>query len=105
MRIQLTNRPYWIEQCQKQIDAILKERERIDREYEQEWRKRMFLFWKWPRKETDFPPKGDFWNHPLYPSTYAWRDLYRLKQVLAGLNTSGTNDIFIDEEELRAIQS
>jgi len=98
--IQIKHRPYWIGRVDKCIQKILEIRAKKDKKYEENWRKRSWIF---KNKSNEKPPvSNDLFNE--YPSLYAHNEHIIFKRIQIGLLNTNCGDILLTGEELELIE-
>lgn len=98
MRIEITDREYWLERVNAAINRIETERKKRDMEYVDEWRASIFGGRLLMIINPDAKPR----HEPGYPSIYAWDSYGTLLDMRAGLLSMGTGRIWFGETEMNA---
>ena len=99
MKVEVSNRPYWIEQFQNELDYILRVRALNDLKYEKKWRKRWFL----PNRGEDEFPHRDHDISSNYPSWFGWMRIDDIKRIIKLLESDTVGAIYLSNEDLDLI--
>lgn len=106
MRIELTDRNYWLQEINQRLQIIHEERKKSDELFLRLWRKRK---WLPDRKPDEFPEHGESfldWNmgYMKYPCQDYWNLEQKLKNIQQALLTENTGVIYVNNSELEALR-
>jgi len=95
MKIEVTDREYWLVKVNEKIQYVEDYRAKQDRNYEKQWRKRWLLPDRGP---NEFPEKNVY-----YPSESRWGTLSTLKKLKVSLESDYTGTIYLEDNDLRTL--